>query len=269
MNNNKTTNVAIVIPIYKSDVTNHENTSLNLLNQYLHNFDSFILTHEKTRLKGQTHKVLHFPESYFQSTKSYSRLLLKKQFYQYFESYEYILIYQLDCLVFSSNLSDWCNLGYDYIGAPLFQNKNNPKSGFSRVGNGGLSLRRVDSFLKVLNSDKALSWQQFIKEPLSDRPFWDIKKRISVFRQVRKGIQGYSKHYSLNEDLFWSDRAKLFYPDFKIAPIDIGLKFAFEAHPQYCFERNNYKLPFGAHAWEKWDKAFWDKQLKKYNVSQN
>ena len=261
--------VAIVIPIYQKTFTESELLSIKQLSIFNRKVDIIIVTPKGITVATieRFNKEIKFDKKYFQTNSTYSKLLLSKEFYFCFKEYQYILIYQLDCLVFSSNLSDWCNLGYDYIGAPLFQNKNNPKSGFSRVGNGGLSLRRVDSFLKVLNSDKALSWQQFIKEPLSDRPFWDIKKRISVFRQVRIGIKWYSKLYSLNEDLFWSDRAKLFYPDFKIAPIDIGLKFAFEAHPQYCYEKNNFSLPFGAHAWGKWDKAFWLEKLKEKNYT--
>lgn len=30
------------------------------------------------------------------------------------------MIYQLDAWVFNDELSSWCSLGYDYIGAPFF-----------------------------------------------------------------------------------------------------------------------------------------------------
>ena len=129
--------------------------------------------------------------------------------------------------------------------------------GFSRVGNGGFSLRKVSSFLRVLNSRHMIKWSSIFRMDLPDRPFWDYYKKINVIRETKKGIDWYVKNYSLNEDLFWSDRAKLFYPELKIAPVEIGLKFAFEAHPRYCFEKNMKNLPFGAHAWEKWDSDFW------------
>ena len=79
---------------------------------------------------------------------------------------------------------------------------------------------------------------------------------------MQRGAKWYANQYSLNEDLFWSDRAKYFYPNFKIAPVNVGLQFAFEAHPRYCYEKNNKNLPFGAHAWEKWGRKFWEKQMK-------
>ena len=60
---------------------------------------------------------------------------------------------------------------------------------------------------------------------------------------------------------FWSDRAIYFYPEFKIATIDLALKFSFERFPRYCFERNHYHLPFGCHAWHKWDRSFWEPYL--------
>jgi len=257
--------VAIIVPIYKNELTDFEIRSIKILKQYLSSYTIYAVGPKSISRKYHKFNFLEFDSNYFKNIPSYSKLLLSSQFYERFENYKYVLIYQIDCLIFSSGLEKWCELGYDYIGAPFFRNKYNPMSGFSRVGNGGLSLRKVESFLKVLNSEKIPSWLQFIKNPLPDRPFWDVKKRISVLRQVQNGIKWYSNQYSLNEDLFWSDRAKLFYPDFKVAPIDIGLKFAFEAYPRYCYEKNNYKLPFGAHAWEKWDKTFWDEKLFEKN----
>jgi hypothetical protein len=191
----------------------------------------------------------------------YSKLLLSEEFYSKFKNYEFILLYQLDCLVFSNNLEKWINLGYDFIGAPFLNNRMNPKKGFSRVGNGGLSIRNVNSFLKVLQSKQVPGWSTFITTKLTDRSKLDFLKKYRVFREVQNGVNWYTKNYSLNEDLFWSDRAKLFYPQFKIAPVNIALQFAFEAHPRYCYEKNDYQLPFGAHAWERWDRKFWETYL--------
>jgi hypothetical protein len=36
-----------------------------------------------------------------------------------------------------------------------------------------------------------------------------------------------------------------------------ALEFAFERYPRKCFKLNNHNLPFGVHAWEKYDKSFW------------
>jgi len=119
--------------------------------------------------------------------------------------------------------------------------------------------------MRVLSGDKmdapslgrALATDLLDLEELS--PTTRLKTKAKIWWGMREGPQNkFTSMYTLNEDLFWSDRAKLFYPDFKIAPIDIALKFAFEAHPRCCFERNKNRLPFGCHAWAKWDRAFWE-----------
>ena len=90
---------------------------------------------------------------FFADISGYTKLLLAKQFYQAFADYEYILIYQPDCLVFSDDLEYWCAKGWDYVGAPWFRDhENDPTGGLWAVGNGGLSLRNVSSALAVLRS---------------------------------------------------------------------------------------------------------------------
>jgi hypothetical protein len=64
-----------------------------------------------------------------------------------------------------------------------------------------------------------------------------------------------------NEDHFWSDEAVKYFPDFKVASIEEGLRFAFEVAPRLCFEMNNRTLPFGCHAWYKFDRTFWEPYL--------
>ena len=67
--------------------------------------------------------------------------------------------------------------------------------------------------------------------------------------------------YRHNEEHFWANRAKHYYPQFKIAPVETALRFAFESVPSYCFEENNRNLPFGCHAWPYYDKDFWKPHL--------
>ena len=163
-------------------------------------------------------------------------------------------------------------MDYDYIGAPWFRSKSEPEMGFSRVGNGGLSLRKVESFLRVIDSEndgrrQASTWRNLLRGPLLDIELLPAPKkwlkRIQIYRNLRRGVRWYLDHYTLNEDRFWSDRAKFFCPEFKIAPADVALRFSFERFPRYCFEQNNRQLPFGCHAWPKWDREFWEPYLLK------
>ncbi len=86
-------------------------------------------------------------------------------------------------------------------------------------------------------------------------------KRLRVLKEARRGIGWYAGRYSLNEDRFWSDRARLFDPGFRIAPVATALSFAFERAPRHCYAANGGRLPFGCHAWPRWDRAFWEPHL--------
>ena len=160
-------------------------------------------------------------------------------------------------MVFSSNLKSWCQLGYDYIGAPIFIKLNTPSLDYCFIGNGGLSLRKVSKFIRVFESSHIPKWSIVFNSLLPDINYLDFIKKYRVVKEGRLGVDWYTKNYSLNEDLFWSTRARLFYPSFNIAPSSVALKFSFEANPRFCYDANKNNLPFGAHGWEKWDKKFW------------
>jgi len=102
-------------------------------------------------------RIVKFQDRCFESRLSYSHLLSSKEFYRNFTDFKYILIYQLDAWVFSDELGKWCDDGYDLVGAPwchlcrLGNDGDCSKYHSSQfVGNGGLSLRNVESFIDKL-----------------------------------------------------------------------------------------------------------------------
>lgn len=259
--------VAIVVPTYRDVLLPDEEISLRHLRKYLSGYDCYWIAPPNVKIHARGERIKRFGQEHFQSQASYSRLLLSEEFYTAFLDYEFILIYQLDSLVFSDELGIWCRQGMDYIGAPLLKSAENPHEGFSRVGNGGLSLRRVKGFLRVIRSKRFTDPQtspgflQILAEMPADIRAMPLARRylkmFRVWREIHIGVRQYMSIYTLNEDLFWSDRARLFDPAFRIAPIEMALRFAFENHPRYYFEQNNRQLPFGCHAWAKWDRVFW------------
>lgn len=260
----------MVTPIYSTELSADEELSFRHLEHHLGRHDRIVFAPDDLNPKRPGFDVVHFPARYFQSVDTYSRLLLSPAFYEAFESYDFILVYQLDCLVFSDSLLDWCRAGYDYIGAPWLVDPKAPERGFSRVGNGGLSLRRVQACLDVLSSTRyqhepVSRLHDVLRAPLPDLapPFTPsaIRKRLGVLHEVRRGAAWYAAHYSLNEDHFWSDRARLFLPEFQVAPVAAGLRFAFERSPGTCYAANAHRLPFGCHAWARWDRDFWAPHL--------
>lgn len=266
-----------LIPVYRENISAEEIISLRHLNHFSSDWEICLLAPqgmEIAALGGRSYRTIRFPAESFTSVSAYSRLLLSTDFYRAFSKCEYILIYQLDCLIFDSDIQHWLDMNYDYLGAPWFKDSQNSERGFARVGNGGLSLRKVESFLRALTSSRYVSkpvpfWADLFK-PVHDfddpmpafKLAWHrLKRHFRVLRQVRRGVQWYTANYSLNEDRFWSDRVMFFDPKFRIAPIQDGLRFAFERYPRYCYEHNERQLPFGAHAWAKWDRSFWEPYL--------
>jgi hypothetical protein len=262
--------VAIVVPIYKKEIAREESISLKHLIHFIGQHDKYFVVPKRLETNRDGFAIKTFDNRFFTSAAAYSSLLLSRELYETFSEYKYILVYQLDCLVFSDELEAWCETDLDYIGAPWFRSKTDPAEGFSRVGNGGLSLRKVKSFLAVIDSQKCFGkpvshWGDFFSNSLDDIQSLPMPqrylKKLKVVREIRKGAQWYTSRYSLNEDRFWSDRAKLFYPDFKVAPTEVAVRFSFERFPRYCFEKNSHQLPFGCHAWSKYDRAFWEPYL--------
>ena len=267
--------VAVVVPMYnREELTSDEEVSFRHLVHFLGKYDKYLLVPPKLNIARPGFYLKRFESKYFGSPIASTRLMLSSQFYKAFSDYKYILIYHLDALVFSDQLLDWCEAGFDYIGAPWLKCAHTPHVTLERVGNGGLSLRKIESFLKVINStqyqkDPDQYWRQFCAtNPTYARYLSLPKKYIKRFRRFN-GARWEMSRWHLpsnirpNEDLFWSDEAIKYYPDFKIASVDIGLKFAFEVEPRKCFDRNNRTLPFGCHAWPRYDRSFWEPYLLK------
>ena len=191
-------------------------------------------------------------------------MLNTKNFYLPFVDYGYILIYQLDALVFSNQLNFWCDKGYDYIGAPFLNSKigqlsykpGNPISG----GNGGFSLRKVSSFIKVINYAENLTTRS--SNNLFISKLWFIMA-VLTGNSHKIWLNSSPKDYPFNEDGFWSYEASKYMKSFRVAPFEISLRFSFEKDPRKLFKLNKEKLPFGCHAWARYDRKFWNQYLLK------
>lgn len=264
--------VCIVVPVFRELLSADEQLSLWCLKSLLGHYDCYQISPQslKRRIAGFGHVA--FEDHWFASVNSYSKLLLTARFYASFSSYEFLLIYQLDCLVFSDQLPFWCRQNFDYIGAPFPVSKIDSSQGFSRVGNGGLSLRRVEACLRVLQAPGVKLGQVMsrLRKPglgmtdLSGSPcFTRLWKFVMVHTELKVGANAYSSQYTCNEDLFWSDRATLLDPRFRVAPLEFGFQFAFECWPKKCLDISGGVMPFGAHAWAKHGRDFWESQVKK------
>ena len=249
---NKSCLVEVVIPIYKGDISVLERRSLQQVYDVLNKHPLTVIKPESLDLSELVTdfpllRVKSFEDRFFNGIRGYNRLMLSDTFYSGFIHAKHILIYQLDAYVFRDELSYWCDKDYDYIGAPWLKkpiynapvislimnafriiNKRKGKKDkqelYNKTGNGGFSLRNVDSHHEVTITQQ---------------------EKINFFL-AQKG-------HLYNEDVFWATVESFRYPEAIEA-----LAFAFDKYPSLCYKLNNNQLPFGCHGWYKRKmKSFW------------
>lgn len=265
-------NCRVVVPIYRETLTVDEEISLRSIRRHLADHGICFVAPAALDLSAvirEGESIERFDDAFFSGIVGYNRLLTSIEFYERFEKYSHILICQLDCLVFRDELDLWCQKGFDYIAAPWFREfLEKPEGGLWRVGNGGFSLRKVQSFLRILRKQLPKGslypecgsnpWEPSLPAQDAGRYRWRILlhhllnplgKRVPVEEEARL--------YRYHEDLFWSLEAGKMDNSFRVASAVEALPFAFETAPRWCFQENGSKLPLGCHAWARYDREFW------------
>lgn len=200
--------------------------------------------------------IERFEDSFFANILGYNRLMLNVDFYRRFSDYKYMLVHQTDAFLFKPELQYWCDKDYDYIGAPWLKPHKLKKAKFhsfllnvcpwifshqrkmqiryyNNVGNGGLSLRKIETFINILESENTQS-------TLS----------IYLANQI-SGIVAY------NEDIFWGLEGPMLHNNFKKPDWHEAMYFALEKCPTYAYNLMNKQLPFGCHAPLTHEFEFW------------
>jgi hypothetical protein len=192
------------------------------------------------------HGVETFAPEFFESIQGYNRLLLSTGFYERFLGSAYLLICQLDVFVFRDDLSAWVARGYDYVGAPWVsrtevsilihrfkmvlsklilgvQDKVYRFETRNRVGNGGFSLRRVETH-----------------------------HRLSLL--MKEAIEHYLRHqgtHHFHEDIFWSIEPSKKGHAHRTPGVEEALAFSWDINPDRLFKMAGGRLPMAAHGWYK------------------
>lgn len=278
----------VVIPLYKEHPEKSEIASFRQCLTILKLHDISVVTYQNLNLAeyhavskeiGKHFDIQYFHQDYFKSVQGYNKLCLTFSFYERFIDYEYMLIYQTDAWVFRDELDYWCDKGYDYIGAPFFEAIQDGLYSFdmSGVGNGGLSLRKIQYCTKVLKLNPrrlslAISFliNQYIQLCKHHIKFkrWYMKLYAVCACIVKmcgyhNTLDYFLKKTKTNEDYIFG----IFIKGTKKINVNIpdcieAMQFSFEVHPEFLYNKNEGELPFGCHAYLKWDyNNFWAKYI--------
>lgn len=265
-----TKKVAIVVPLsFPADLSDDEKISLRQLRHYFGGYDKFMIAPEGVELDYPDFEIKPFPRRFFGSAAAHCRMLTMPSFYEAFSDYEFIFFHHLDSLAFSDQLPYWCGTDVDFIGPPWVKCSDSPLVTKPRVGNGGFTLIRVEKALRVLSNRHRTKSGAYWRDLFAwnATPAWiaALEKVRNVFPVsiiARKLLDEWDATENpaarrRQNDMFWSDHAVEFLPDFNVATLEQGLEFAFEVSPRTCLEMNGGKMPFGCHAWARYDREFW------------
>lgn len=260
----------VAIPAYKSVLTPDEEMSLASCRRQLGKHAIFLVLPEdlpEPSWKLQSDRLVRFPSEFFTYPHGYNRLLMSRDFYQAFAGFDYVLVFQLDSLVFRDELKIWCNRKFDYVGAPWFDDYLSPGKKCWSVGNGGFSLRKVSAALEVLRLPVVRGSLYPVPMPGHPQPRGFYWIATNIQRRLRQHLGLWTVEDELancdaNEDRFWSFVAPRLNPKFSIPSVEVALEFAFELRPRECLEKTKGKIPFGCHAWANVDRAFWEEAMQ-------
>lgn len=230
----------VVIPIYRKLVPSEKVALEQMHKVFKDNTNVFAFCPEDFDM---TEHLEIFPElqykeldkKWFASTDTYSQLLLQNWFYSMYDEYEYMLICQLDVWVVKDDILEWCKKGYEYIGAPIVVptarwhnyriDSNGNTTVTPKIGNGGFSLRKINTFLYLTDLES------------------DLCKRYKINEEITSKV--------IYEDLWFCDVLTEFY-DIDMPYYTEAFKFAIDMNPDIIENYYGIKdLPTAIHAFDK------------------
>jgi hypothetical protein len=220
--------ISLLIPIYKRNLNYYESVSVHRTVKLFRNRADIILFGPESINIGDINceikvdfseisKFVGFKSEFFKSKKTYNSLLLNLDFYEKFRKYEYLLIAQADSFIFGGDLKRWCREGFDYVGAPWWKDSQNPNLGLWHVGNGGFSLRKVESAIRVLESfDKLDLPFQVFDACIESLDTFRMAIRLLFLTKYMQKTGRCPRENKFNEDYYWGIMASKIFPWYKV-----------------------------------------------------
>lgn len=189
--------------------------------------------------------IEEFDTKWFKGIYEYSQLCLQYEFYDRFSNYEYMFMYQLDSYIWEDRIEEICNMGYDYIGGPVFSglskwdliNKDTGKYE-PKVGNGGCGWRKIETFKDICN------------------PEGEFRKTYNITDEILANVVIEDKYFSNDIERKYD----LYKPSYQKA-----LSIVWDMSVPEIYDKWGYKkLPMCAHALYKYP-TFWKDKVEEFN----
>lgn len=284
---NQVPTCCIVVPVHSEKWTETEGKAVDRCLDKLSQYD-FVFVHKRSldisrlleniTFNHQKAKSLTFipvDDCWLYSVRTYNSLMLSQWFYELFTSWDYMLLFQLDAWILGGDLESWLVRGYSYIGAPWANPLSSQAFGISHgVGNGGLSLRRVQDMIKMVSSlsyrlvpvfspselaSEGLLFQQYRDYHILLRPLVFTKRfgRVLLKSIGYHNTLNYFAKVGVNEDFVLSLYASKVFKWLNLPPAADAAKFSVETNPEDFLRLCGNVVPFGCHGWEKYGRHFY------------
>jgi len=260
-----TKKVAVVVPVYKTQLSDHEKIAAQQCRKVLSGHPIIAVKPRSLDLAELGNEniftdSISFDDAYFADVQGYNRLMLSPDFYKKFLDYQFILVHQLDAFVFKDELLKWCNSGYDYIGAPWPKRLEEPDM-VKAFKTRAITLYHI---WKNTMEDGLPSQRQF-DNVVGNGGFSlrNVKKFFNLASQMQDKVQEYHQRqeHQFHEDVFWSIEVNRKFSKLRIPSYKTAYRFSIENNPERGV-RFNGGLPFGCHAWDTTDNLpYWKPYL--------
>lgn len=261
--------VTVVIPIYTLKLSDVDWLALRQCFKVLGHYDIAIIKPQSLDLSpfpdliggNPQYRVEAFDDSYFAGREGYNRLMLSTDLYRRFLDSRYIFIHQSDVYVFRDELEQWCQRGYDYIGAPWL-----PAEG--DVSGWNLPRRAIYMLRQLMGKRKSSCHPINLKYRVGNggcslrhtRHLHDASVKLADALARAAADSSTSENF---EDVVWSVRVNELSPGtLRIAPYQEAALFSIESHPSMAMRITGGQLPMATHAFaRRRNRTFWKQYI--------
>lgn len=261
--------VTVVIPIYTLKLSDVDWLALRQCFKVLGHYDIAIIKPKSLDLSpfpdliggNPQYRVEAFDDSYFAGREGYNRLMLSTDLYRRFLDSRYIFIHQSDVYVFRDELEQWCQRGYDYIGAPWL-----PAEG--DVSGWNLPRRAIYMLRQLMGKRKSSCHPINLKYRVGNggcslrhtRHLHDASVKLADALARAAADSSTSENF---EDVVWSVRVNELSPGtLRIAPYQEAALFSIESHPSMAMRITGGQLSMATHAFaRRRNRTFWKQYI--------